>query len=156
MQFAALMTAMTKAACEGDGPGVAACFTPDGVYHDVFYGAFEGGEAIAHMIENRFHRDAENFVWDLHDPVDDGPIGYVRYVFSFDSKLAESTGRRALFEGVAVVRLEDGLIAEYREVANTGPGLAMMEFAPQRIVKLLSREARALAARPEAAGHVKG
>ena len=42
MDFGVLIRKMTQAACEGDGAGVAACFTENGVYHDVFYGSFEG------------------------------------------------------------------------------------------------------------------
>ena len=59
--FADLITAMTAAAAAGRGHDVAACFTPDGVYHDVFYGDFQGPAAIADLIENHFHRDAEAF-----------------------------------------------------------------------------------------------
>jgi hypothetical protein len=36
--------------------------------------------------------------------------------------------------------LRDGRIADYREVANTGPGFADMNFAPERIVKILRRQ----------------
>ena len=105
MSFAALLSAMTAAVCRGDGAAVAACFTPDGVYHDCFYGAFEG-VAIASMIEGFFHRDAGDFRWDLHDVVDDGRTGYARYVFSYTSKLPEAQGRRAIFEGVSICRTE--------------------------------------------------
>lgn len=153
MSFATLLTAMTQAACRGDGAAVAACFTPDGVYHDCFYGAFQGA-AIAHMIENFFHRDARDFRWDLHDVVDDGRTGYARYVFSYESKLPGAAGRRALFEGVSICRLRDGRIEDYREVANSAVGLHTLGFAPERIAKLLGREARELAARTEAAGHL--
>ena len=153
MSFAALITAMTQAACRGDGAAVAACFTPDGVYHDCFYGAFQG-PAIVQMIEAFFHRDACDFRWDLHDIVDNGLTGYARYVFSYESKLPGAAGRRALFEGVSICALRDGRIASYREVANSAVGLHALGFAPERIAKLLAREARELAARPEAAGHL--
>lgn len=153
MNFAALLTTMTQAACRGDGAAVAACFTPDGVYHDCFYGAFQG-PAIVEMIEARFHRDARDFRWDLHDVVDDGHTGYARYVFSYESKLPDAAGRRALFEGVSICRLRDGRIESYREVANSAVGLHALGFAPGRIAKLLAREADALAARAESAGHL--
>ena len=52
MDFGVLIRKMTQAACEGDGAGVAACFTEDGVYHDVFYGSFEGRGRIAEMIND--------------------------------------------------------------------------------------------------------
>ncbi len=153
MSFATLIATMTQAACRGDGAAVAACFTPDGVYHDCFYGAFEG-PAIARMIEDFFHRDARDFRWDLHDLVDDGRTGYARYVFSYESRLPAAAGRRALFEGVSICRLRDGRIESYREVANSAVGLHALGFAPERIAKLLGREARELAARPESAGHL--
>ena len=151
--FRALLDAFVSAAVAGDGARFAALFTEDGCYHDVFYGAFQGRSAIADMIENRFHRDAENFRWDLHDPVCDGDIGYARYVFSYDSKLAGSEGKRALFEGVSIFRLASDKIRDYREVANAAPGLLALGFAPERLAKFLAREARELAERSEVRGH---
>jgi len=59
-----------------------------------------------------------------------------------------------MFEGVAIMRLREGRIAEYREVANTGPVFADMNFAPERIVKILRRQGDALKARPELARHL--
>lgn len=152
MSFAELMATMTQAACRGDGAAVAACFTADGVYHDCFYGAFTG-PAIATMIEDYFHRDARDFRWDLHDIVDDGRVGYARYVFSYESKLPNAIGRRALFEGVSICELREGRLARYREVANAAVGLHTLGFAPERIAKLLDREARELAGRSEATAH---
>ena len=49
------ITAMLRAFCDAveqhDGKALAALFTEDGVYHDVFYGAFIGREKIAALIE---------------------------------------------------------------------------------------------------------
>lgn len=154
MAFADLIARMTSAAVAGDGAGVAACFTPDGVYHDVFYGAFKGPD-IADLIENYFHRDGKNFRWDLHDPIDDGAVGYVRYVFSYDSKLDDFAGRRAIFEGVAVCRLNGGLIDSYTEVANAATGLSDLGFSPQRLAKFVAKQSAELSQRPEAAGHIR-
>ena len=61
MTFSGLIQNMIAAACRGDGAGVAACFTPEGVYHDVFYGSFRGPAEIARMIEGHFHRDGSDF-----------------------------------------------------------------------------------------------
>ena len=159
MAFAEVIRRMTEAACRGDGAGVAACFTPDGVYHDVFYGEFRGAD-IARMIEQFFHRDAENFRWDIHDPVEGegegGPIGYARYVFSFDSKMPGHEGNRACFEGVAVCRLKNGLIEHYGEVAEATAGLALMGFSDERIAKHSRRMGRYLLERDEAAEHRAG
>ena len=50
MTFSGLIQHMIDGACRGDGAQVAACFTPDGAYHDVFYGSFRGRAEIARMI----------------------------------------------------------------------------------------------------------
>lgn len=151
MDFADLITQMTRAAARGDGAGVAACFCADGAYHDVFYGAFRGREAIAGMIEGHFHRDAEDFRWDIHDPVAAGGIGYARYTFSYTSKLPYCVGRRAVFEGVAICRLEGGLLAGYSEIANVYPGLSLLGFADARLARFAARQAEELRDRAEPA-----
>ena len=153
MSFASLLTAMTVAACRGDGAATAACFTPDGVYHDCFYGAFAGAD-IARMVEDYFHRDARDFRWDLHDVVDNGSLCYARYVFSYESKLPGCEGQRALFEGVSICELRDGRLLSYREVANSAVGLHSIGFPPARVARFLAREAQALAQRPEAQSHL--
>ncbi len=104
MTFAVMISHMI-AACRGAGDGVAACFAPDGVYHDVFYGSFRGRPEISHMIEEHFHRDSKVLRWDIHAPVETGGTGYARYVFSYRSRLEGCEGRRAVFEGVAICRL---------------------------------------------------
>src|ERR1700737_1574453 len=52
-----------------DGKAFAALFTEDGVYHDVFYGAFKGRAKIAEIIDDWFYRTATDFRWDMHEPV---------------------------------------------------------------------------------------
>jgi hypothetical protein len=69
--------------------------------------------------------------------------------------LPEAKGARAMFEGVAIMTLKDGLIAEYHEVANTATGFVDMNFAPERIAKIMAKQGAALKARPEMARHVK-
>jgi ketosteroid isomerase-like protein len=154
MEFGELMEKMVAGACAGDGEAVASCFTEDGFYDDVFYGAFEGRAKIAGMIRDYFHRDARNFRWDLHDPVSDGKTGYVRYVFSYESKIAESEGTRTMFEGVAVVTLSGGLISLYKEVANSAPGLRRMGFDAERLARFVEKQGAELAARDESQGHL--
>jgi hypothetical protein len=153
-RFGDLITQMTQAAVRGDGAGVAACFTPDGTYDDVFYGAFTGPEAIADMIDNHFHRDGENFRWDILDPLDDGGIGYARYVFSYDSRIAGKEGKRSVFEGIICCRLEGGLIARYSEVATAATGLHLMGFSADKIAKFVARQADELVARDEVLPHI--
>ena len=66
-------------------------------------------------------------------------MGYVRYVFSFDSKLPEFAGKRAGFEGVSICEMQNGKLTSYREVANSLVGLQALGFAPERLAKLAAR-----------------
>lgn len=137
-----------------NGKALSALFTEDGIYHDVFYGAFEGREKIAELIDDWFYRTATNFRWDMHDPVSDGEKLYARYTFSYRSLLPEAKGARAMFEGVAIMKLRDGLIAEYGEVANTAPAFVDLNFAPERMAKIFAKQGAALKARPEMQRHL--
>ncbi len=138
-EFRALIERMTQAICRGDGATAAACFIPDGIYHDGFYGEFRGREAIRSMVENHFHANARDFSWALTDALSDGKLAYARYAFSYTSKIAGSEGQRVFFAGIAQVRLENGLIAHYSEVFDRGLALAQMNFEPARIAKSLIR-----------------
>jgi len=148
-----LVRAFTKAAEDRDGAAMAALFTENAVYHDVFYGAFEGRARITELIDDWFYRHARDLRWDMFDPVSDGRNLYTRYLFSYVSTLPEAQGRRVMFEGVGLMRLEGGLIAAYREVANTGPALLDMGFPPERVAKILTRQGELLLARPETVRH---
>jgi ketosteroid isomerase-like protein len=154
------MSTMLRAFCDAverhDGKAFAELFTEDGVYHDVFYGAFTGRAKIAEMIDDRFYRTATDFRWDMHEPVSDGKTLYARYTFSYRSTLPEAKGTRAMFEGVAIMTLHEGKIAGYREVANTATGFVDMNFAPERIAKIVARQGAELKARPEMKRHLEG
>jgi ketosteroid isomerase-like protein len=154
MDTSALLRAFCDAVEQHNGTAFAELFTEDGIYHDVFYGAFAGRAKIAGMIDDWFYRTATDFRWDMHAPVSDGHTLYARYTFSYRSTLPEAKGARAMFEGVAIVQLRHGRIAEYHEVANTAPGFVDMNFAPERIAKIAARQGAALKARPEMARHL--
>jgi ketosteroid isomerase-like protein len=149
MDATALLKDFCSAVERRDGKAFAALFTEDGVYHDVFYGAFKGRERIAEMIDDWFHRTAREFRWQMFRPVSDGKTLYAYYTFSYVSTLPEARGKRVGFEGVSMMGLSDGKIAEYREVANVGPGFVDMGFAPERVSKILAKEGAHLKKQPE-------
>jgi uncharacterized protein (TIGR02246 family) len=111
MNISALLRAFCEAVEQHDGRAFADLFTEDGVYHDVFYGAFTGRAKIAEMIDDWFYRTATDFRWDMHEPVSDGEMLYARYTFSYRSMLPEARGARAMLEGVAIMKLRAGKIA---------------------------------------------
>jgi limonene-1,2-epoxide hydrolase len=152
------LTAMLRTFCDAveqrNGKAFAALFTEDGIYHDVFYGAFSGHAEIADMIDDHFYRTATDFRWDMHAPVSDGETLYARYTFSYRSTLPEAKGARGMFEGVAIMKLRDGKILDYREVANTAPAFVELNFAPERIAKIVAKQGAVLKARPEMKRHL--
>jgi ketosteroid isomerase-like protein len=154
MTTAAMLRAFCEAVEQRNGKAFAELFTEDGVYHDVFYGAFAGRENIAALIDDWFYRTATDFRWDMHDPVSDGTTLYARYTFSYRSTLPEANGTRAMFEGVAIMTLQGGRIASYHEVANTAPAFVDLKFAPERIAKIVAKQGAALKARPEMKRHL--
>src|SRR5882757_5725028 len=104
MDATALLKEFCAAVERRDGAAFAGLFTEDGVYHDVFYGAFARRAEIADLIDDWFYRTATDFRWDMHAPVSDGQTLYARYTFSYRSILPEAKGARAMFEGVAIMK----------------------------------------------------
>jgi ketosteroid isomerase-like protein len=154
MTTIAMLRAFCDAVEQRNGRAFAELFTEDGVYHDVFYGAFTGRPKIAELIDDWFYRTATDFRWDMHEPVSDGTTLYARYTFSYRSTLPEANGARAMFEGVAIMTLKDGKIAGYHDVANTAPAFVDLKFAPERIAKIVARQGAELKARPEMRRHL--
>lgn len=143
MEFQEMLKRFTTAVEQGDGAALAALFTEEGIYHDTFYGEYKGREAIQAMLEERFHGDAENFLWDMHAPVcgdvSGGNFGYACWNFSYTSTSPESAGKRVVIEGMSCFEMEGGAIRRYSEKFDSGMALTMLDFAPERLVKLFSR-----------------
>ncbi len=156
MNFEALLKEFTAAVEAGDGRRLGALFMEDGVYHDTFYGEFRGRAAIAEMLEGRFWRDAEAFRWDMLEPVRQGDTGYARWVFSYTSKLPEAAGRRVVFEGMSRFALSGEAIAHYGEVFDIGIALAQINFAPERVARILARAAEGVRTRHAGSRHLPG
>src|ERR1700733_4867181 len=153
MDLSALLKQFCGAVERRDGKAFAQLFAEDGVYHDVFYGPFKGRAKIAEMIDDWFHRPARDFRWEMFRPVSDGKTLYAYYTFSYISILPEANGKRVGFDGVSMMQLRDGLIVEYREVANAAMGLLEIGFAPERVAKILGKEARHIKERRKGPRH---
>lgn len=142
-EFKALLQRFTAAAEAGDGDALAACFTPDGVYHDYIYGDHTGRADIAHMLRDLFHRDAgPDYRWEMFDPVCNGDLGYAWSLSSFTSRIPEFAGKTVVIDGMSRFELRDGLISDYRESVNGGVAMAQLGVEPARIAKVLARWGR--------------
>lgn len=155
MDFNQLIEAFTHAVEARDGTRLAGLFTGTGVYHDTFYGEFEGREAIRAMLEERFHRDAEHFLWEMEKAVCDGETGYASWTFSYTSIQQGSAGKRVVFQGMSRFDLEDGLIRRYSEKFDSGMALMQLDFPPGRMAKLFTRWNGPLARQPALQRHFK-
>lgn len=141
MDFVDLLRRFAAAAAAADGERFAALFTPDGCYDDGFFGLHRGRTEIAAMLR-RFHVGGEAFRWQFDEPLADARLGYARYLFSYRSKEPESAGRVIAFEGIARLRLDGGLIADYAEAFDRGVAFTQLGYAQPRIAKLLARYAQ--------------
>lgn len=148
-EFKALLQRFTAAAEAGDGDALAACFTPDGVYHDYIYGDHRGRADIAHMLRDLFHRDAgPDYRWEMFDPVCNGDLGYAWSLSSFTSRVPEFAGQSVVIDGMSRFELRDGLISDYRESVNGGVAMAQLGVEPARIAKVLARWGRQMHDQP--------
>lgn len=154
--FAELLARLGRAATAGDGKAFASCFTEGAVYHDYIYGPHAGRAAIADMLENLFHRDADDYDWRFFDPVTDGRIGYAHSLSRFVSRVPEFAGRRVVIDGISRFLLSDRLIEEYRESVNGGVAMVQLGVAAPRMEKVLRRWADRLLGEPAATEYAKG
>lgn len=144
MSFTDILRQFTAAVEAGDGAALGRLFTEDGIYDDTFYGAFEGPDGIADMLDNHFWRDAKAFRWDMREPLEGNGIAYTNWSFSYESRLPGAEGKRVLFEGMSRFRLRDGKITRYDEVFDMGIALSQTAFAPDRIAKIVGKAAHVL------------
>jgi ketosteroid isomerase-like protein len=154
--FAALVARFGAAATAGDGKALAACFTEDGIYFDYIYGPHRGRASIADMLENLFHRDADDYDWTFYDPIVKGDMGYARSLSRFVSTIPEFKGRRVVIDGISRFVLKDGLIAEYHESVNGGVAQAQLGVAPERMAKVMKRWSERFLNQPDVAEYAKG
>lgn len=148
-----LLARFAAAVAARDPAGFAALFTPGGRYHDGFFGVHQGRDEIAAMLE-RFYVGGEAFFWQFRDVVASGDLGYARYVFSYRSREPESARQVVVFEGIAQLRLRDGMIAEYDEAFDRGIAFTQLGYDTARIGKLLGRYAREFTASTAARRHL--
>jgi SnoaL-like domain len=154
MEFDNLLERFASAVAAGDTAGFAALFTADGCYDDGFFGLHRGREGIAAML-TRFHVGGERFRWQFFEPLATERLGYARYCFGYRSKEKESAGALVVFDGMARLRLRDGLIADYAEVFDRGMAFVQLGYDAPRVHKLLGRYVQAWRASDAVREHLR-
>ena len=151
--FTEVLTSFVDAVQANHGRRLAILFTEDGIYEDGFFGSHVGRSAIAAMLQ-RFHDTGSGYLWEFVDPVSNGAVGYVRFRFSYASRLPESIGRPVLFKGISCFRFRGELIAHYSEAFDRGLALTQLGFPAERIRRILEKAAAAQNQLPEARRHL--
>ncbi len=139
MDFPTLLKNFTTAVEQADYDTFGQLFTEDATYHDGFYGPFQGRDAITGMLRHHFHGGGQSYKWLMEDPVYQEPMGYARYIFSYDSKIKDHEGQHVIFEGMSQFTIQDGQIKCYREIFDRGVPLTQLDFPAERIKKSLQR-----------------
>lgn len=152
VDFEHLLKQLAGAIETGNAAALAACFTPDGIYEDYFFGPKQGPQGLREMLDH-FYAGGRNFKWEFVQPVCSGDLGYASYRFSYESLQPQTLGRRVGFDGISCIELRDGLISHYREVFDRSMALVQQDFAPERIARIISKHSGALRQKAEWAAH---
>ena len=117
-----------------------ACFTPDGSYHDTFFGGHAGADQLRAMFERMF-REGREYTWTMETVVETDECAAAEWTFAYvvSEAIPRSAGRRVRFRGMSLFVLEDDRIADYREYFDEGVALLQLGFAPESVAKVLRR-----------------
>ena len=134
--FETLTKHFTKYICQNDGESLANLFSKDGCYHDYIYGNFRGRKNISIMLSDYFHRDGEDFFWEMYDHALENNLGYVKYRFSFISKIPDYKGRKVVIPGIGCFEFENEFIKNYSEAVNGGLAMVQLGVNPLKMEKV--------------------
>lgn len=152
--FGIFLTRFTAAIEAGDAEALGAMFSSDGVYHDAIYGEFRGPDEVARMFREHWFRDGERYRWEMLEPVFDGRLGYVNWLFSYNLTNPDRHGR-ILMEGVSqLLMAPDGRVDRYREWAEGGGALLRAGAPQERLNALMFQHDDRVRARPDAGPHL--
>lgn len=119
-----------------------ACFTPDGSYHDTFFGGRAGADQLRAMFDRMF-REGREYTWTME--TDGGGDGRVRgrpvdlRLRGESEAIPRSAGRRVRFHGMSLFEKRGGRIAAYRESFDLGVALLQLGFSPEATAKTIRR-----------------
>jgi ketosteroid isomerase-like protein len=155
MQFRELMQELTEAVIAYDGQRLAKLFTDDGYYQDPLSGRFQGRAEVRRLADEVFKGTLGEMKWDMVDAVDDGRVGYARWVFSFTSRRPGFEGKRVVLRGMSAVELDNGLIKAFQDVYDVGTGFAQLGVPPEAYRDLYAKKAAEIVADPALAAHLQ-
>jgi steroid delta-isomerase-like uncharacterized protein len=123
-----------------DVAALVACFTPDGSYHDTFFGGHTGPVGLRAMFERMF-REGRDYAWTMETVVETetGAAAEWTFAYTVTDAIPRSAGRAVRFRGMSVFEKRDGKIAAYRESFDLGAALLQLGFSPEAMAKTIRR-----------------
>jgi steroid delta-isomerase-like uncharacterized protein len=123
-----------------DVPALVACFTPDGSYHDTFFGGHAGADHLRAMFERMF-REGRDYAWTMETVVETDERAAAEWTFTYvvSDAIPRSAGRRVRFRGMSLFEKRAGRIAAYRESFDLGAALLQLGFSPEATAKTIRR-----------------
>lgn len=123
-----------------DVAALVACFTPDGSYHDTFFGGHTGPAGLRAMFERMF-REGRDYAWTMETVVETetGAAAEWTFAYTVTDAIPRSAGRAVRFRGMSVFEKRDGKIAAYRESFDLGAALLQLGFSPEAMARTIRR-----------------
>jgi len=123
-----------------DVAALVACFTPDGSYHDTFFGGHAGPAELRAMFERMF-REGRGYAWTMETVVETetGAAAEWTFAYTVTDAIPRSAGRAVRFRGMSVFEKRDGRIAAYRESFDLGAALLQLGFSPEAMARTVRR-----------------
>ena len=123
-----------------DVAALVACFTPDGSYHDTFFGGHAGGDQLRAMFERMF-REGRDYRWTMETIVETETGAGAEWTFAYtvSDAIPRSAARPVRFRGMSLFEKRDGKIAAYRESFDLGAALLQLGFSPEAMAKTIRR-----------------
>jgi len=94
-----------------DVAALVACFTPDGSYHDTFFGGHAGAGQLRGMFERMF-REGREYAWTMETVVETEECAAAEWTFAYvvSEAIPRSAGRRVRFRGMSLFEKRAGKI----------------------------------------------
>jgi limonene-1,2-epoxide hydrolase len=115
-------------------------FTPDAIYHDLFYGAWTGHAGLRALFA-RMYAEGSRHEWTVTS-VAAGPgctLGEWDFELTLSDAVASGAGRTLRFAGVSVFETRDGRCHTYREHFDRAAALLAVGIAPDTVARIVRR-----------------
>src|SRR5258705_10688129 len=88
-----------------------ACFTPDGRYHDTFFGGHAGADHFRTLFERMF-REGRDYAWTMETGVEteEGAAAEGSFAYVVSDAVPRSAGRQGRFKGMTVFDKRGGAV----------------------------------------------